>query len=253
MFRGTIRQAFHVKHLPPDAPANDVAALIQARSGAMGVPVHTEVARSLADLLLAFRAEPQNLSSVTDLDQAVSVHIVDSLSGLLVPQVREASAVADLGSGGGFPGLVLAAALPSMSVTLVESEQRKADWLRRAGARFPNVRVVPDRSENLARDERDRYPLVTARALGSLPVVMELAAPLLAPQGSLVAWRGRREADDATAARSAADALGLAPAPDMDVTPFPGVSRYFSVWTKVADTPARYPRRPGMAAKRPLA
>lgn len=252
MVRLPTGDAFHVKHLPPNPDAADVAALIQARSGAMGVPVDAQMALSLADLLMAMQDEPQNLSSVTDLDQAVSVHIIDSLSGLLVPQVPSAPAIVDLGSGGGFPGLVLAAALPSTSVTLVESEGRKADWLRRAGARFPNVRVVPDRSENLARDERDGYPLVTARALGSLPVVMELAAPLMAPGGSLVAWRGRREADDPAAAQAAADALGLAHMSDVDVTPFPGVSRYFSVWTKVADTPGRYPRRPGMAAKRPL-
>jgi 16S rRNA (guanine527-N7)-methyltransferase len=148
---------------------------------------------------------------------------------------------------------VLAAARPAASVTLVESEGRKADWLRRAGARFPNVRVVAERSETLARDERDRYPLVTARALGSLPVVMELAAPLLAPGGALVAWRGRRDTDDVDAARVAADELGLSATPDIDVTPFPGVSRYFSVWMKTGETPPRYPRRPGMAAKRPLA
>lgn len=247
------RDAFHVKHLPPNATTDDVAAAIRDRSATMGVPVDTPAAFMLAELLMAMRDEPQNLSSVRDLDDAVSVHIIDSLSGLLVPEVRGASDIADLGSGGGFPGLVLAAMLPAASVTLVESEGRKADWLRRAGARFPNVRVVPDRSENLARDERDRYPLVTARALGSLPVVMELAAPLLAPGGALVAWRGRRESDDVTAAQRAAGVLGLEHSSDANATPFPGVSRYFSVWTKVADTPERFPRRPGMAAKRPLA
>lgn len=242
-----------MKHLPPNPTHDDIAALIRVRSEAMGVAVDHATAGALAELLMAMQHEPQNLSSVRDLDDAVSVHIIDSLSGLLVPEVRSASAIVDLGSGGGFPGLVLAASLPGASVTLVESEGRKADWLRRAGGRFPNVRVVPDRSENLAREERDRYPLVTARALGALPVVMELAAPLMAPGGALVAWRGRRDADDPSAAGRAADALGLAPGSDVDVTPFPGVSRYFSVWTKVADTPDRYPRRPGMAAKRPLA
>lgn len=241
-----------MKQLPPNPSIEDIAALIGARSDVMGVGVDHTTAWTLAELLVAMQHEPQNLSSVRDLDDAVSVHIIDSLSGLLVPEVRSASVMVDLGSGGGFPGLVLAASLPASSVTLVESEGRKADWLRRAGARFPNVRVVPDRSENLAREERGRYPLVTARALGALPVVMELAAPLMAPGGALVAWRGRRDADDPAAAKRAGDVLGLAPACDMDVTPFPGVSRYFSVWTKVADTPDRYPRRPGMAAKRPL-
>ena len=196
--------------------------------------------------------EPQNLSSVRDIDQAVWVHAVDSLSGLLVPPIRDATAIVDIGSGGGFPGLALAAALPEVPVTLVESEGRKADWLRRASAGFPNVRVVADRSETLARDERESFPVACARAVGSLPVVMELAAPLVVQGGHLVAWRGRRDADDATIAQAAAAELGLSPTPDIDVTPIPGVSRYFSVWEKASPTPDRYPRRPGMAAKRPI-
>ena len=219
----------------------------------MGVPVDPAAADELAAVLAEMLEEPQNLSSVRDIDTAISVHVVDSLSGMLVPEVREASGIADLGSGGGFPGLALAAVMPHVPITLVESEGRKADWLRRAAVRFPNVRVVAERSETLALDERDQHPVVTARALGSLPVVMELAAPLIAPDGALVAWRGRRDADDAAAAALAGAELGLERAPDIDVTPIPGVSRHFSVWSKVAPTPDRYPRRPGMAAKRPLA
>jgi len=218
----------------------------------MGVDVRPAIAAAIADVLREMLDEPQNLSSVRDMDAAVSVHAVDSLSGLLVPEVRSAPALADLGSGGGFPGLALAAALPHAHVTLVESERAKADWLTRAARRFPNVRVVADRSETLAREERDAYPLVTARALGSLPVVMELAAPLLEDGGALVAWRGRHDAAQAQAAGAAAGVLGLIHTRDTDVTPIPDVSRHFSVWTKTSPTPDTYPRRPGMAAKRPL-
>lgn len=223
------------------------------RAGEMGVQVPPAVAEQLADVVLAMLDEPQNLSSVRDADVAVWVHVVDSLSGLLVPQVDHAPGLVDLGSGGGFPGLALAAMLPDVPVTLVESEGRKADWLRRASAPFPNVRVVADRSETLALAEREEHPLVTARAVGALPVVMELAAPLLRDDGWLVAWRGRRDADEAGAVEAAASELGLQGTPDIDVTPIPGVSRHFSVWRKVADTPSKYPRRPGMAAKRPIA
>lgn len=223
------------------------------RAGEMGVQVPPAVAEQLADVVLAMLDEPQNLSSVRDVDVAVWVHVVDSLSGLLVPQVDHAPGLVDLGSGGGFPGLALAAMLPDVPVTLVESEGRKADWLRRASAPFPNVRVVADRSETLALAEREEHPLVTARAVGALPVVMELAAPLLRDDGWLVAWRGRRDADEAGAVEAAASELGLQGTPDIDVTPIPGVSRHFSVWRKVADTPSKYPRRPGIAAKRPIA
>ena len=215
--------------------------------------VNPQAAAAIADVVEAMLDEPQNLSAVRDIDQAVWVHAVDSLSGLMVPAIAGATGIVDIGSGGGFPGLALAAALPDVPVTLVESEQRKADWLRRASAPFPNVRVVAERSETLACEEREAFPVACARAVGSLPVVMELAAPLIAPRGQLVAWRGRRDADDTAAADAAAAELGLARTPDIDVTPIPGVSRYFSVWAKVAATPDRYPRRPGMAAKRPIA
>lgn len=223
------------------------------RAREMGVQVPPVVADQLADVVRAMLDEPQNLSSVRDMDAAVWVHVVDSLSGLLVPQVAQARGVVDLGTGGGFPGLALAAMRPDVPVTLVESEGRKADWLRRASGPFPNVRVVADRSETLALAEREHHPLVTARAVGPLPVVMELAAPLLRDDGWLVAWRGRRDTDEARAAEVAASELGLQGTPDIDVTPIPSVSRHFSLWCKVAATPARYPRRPGMAAKRPIA
>ncbi len=237
---------------PAPSDVDRVAGDIVARAGAMGVVVEARVAAALASVLAGMLAEPQNLSSVRDLDTAIGVHVIDALSGLVVPEVREAEGIVDLGSGGGFPGIALAAMLPDVPVTLVESEGRKADWLVRASAAFPNVRVVADRSETLARDERDRHPVVTARALGPLPVVMELATPLLAPGGSLVAWRGRRDADDRIACAAAAAALGLEATSEVTATPSPGVNRYFSVWRKTAPTPDRYPRRPGIAAKRPL-
>lgn len=218
----------------------------------MGVEVPAPVADALVGILGDMLAEPQNLSAVRDMDAAIWLHAVDSLSGLLLDEMRDAPALLDIGSGGGFPGLALAAMLPDVPVTLVESERRKAAWLVRASAGFPNVRVVAERSETLARAERDAHPVVTARALGPLPVVLELAAPLLAPRGRLVAWRGRRDADDQAAAATAATALGMSFVGDLNAAPIPGASRYFSVWEKATDTPVRYPRRPGMAAKRPV-
>ncbi len=219
----------------------------------MGVAVSDDQAQAMVEIVVRMVAEPQNLSSPEALANAVDVHLADSLSGLLLPEIRDASAIVDLGSGGGFPGLVLAIMLPETQVTMVESEQRKADWLSRASTGMRNVRVVADRSESLARAERDTYPVATARALGALPVVMELTAPLLTRGGVLVAWRGRRDSVSEAGAAAAGDVLGLVHRGDVDAAPIPGVSRYFSLWTKAAPTPDRYPRRPGMAAKRPIA
>ncbi len=167
--------------------------------------------------------------------------------------MASAAACVDIGSGAGFPGLALAIARPDMAVTLVESERRKADWLRRASAAIPNVRVVSDRSEHLAAVERESYPLATMRALGPLPVALELAAPLVALGGAVVAWRGDDVDPELEAAGlRAADELGLRAQPPVAATPFPGARRRLQVFTKVAATPARFPRRPGRAAKRPL-
>lgn len=180
-------------------------------------------------------------------------HLADSAVALLIDEVRHARVLCDLGSGGGFPGLVLARLLPECAVTLVESERRKAEWLSRVSADSPNVRVVHDRSEHLAGRTREGFPVVTARAVGPLPVVLELAAPLLAVGGVFVAWRGTERVDETQAGAAAAEQLGLAADRRVPVSPVAGAERFLHVWRKVRPTPPRFPRRPGIAAKRPLA
>ena len=219
----------------------------------MGVAVSLEVAGNLVALLDRIALEPQNLTSIEVLEEGIDRHLADSLAGLAVGELAGASACVDLGSGGGFPGLALAAARPQMAVTLVESERRKADWLRRAAGDFPNVRVVADRSEHLASAERERYPVATARALGPLPVTLELAAPLVSVGGAVLVWRGDRSDPevDAAAARAAGE-LGLEPGEPVRSSPFPGARRRLQLFRKTAATPSRFPRRPGRAARRPL-
>ncbi|WP_217922501.1 16S rRNA (guanine(527)-N(7))-methyltransferase RsmG [Miltoncostaea oceani] len=213
-------------------------------------PGHAGRMLALLDLIAA---EPQNLTAIAGTGPGIDRHLADSLAGLTLPAVASATALVDIGSGVGFPGLALAIARPELAVTLVESEGRKADWLRRASATIPNVRVVADRSEHLAERERETFPLATMRALGPLPVALELAAPLVAVGGSVVAWRGDDDdpAREAAGARAAAE-LGLEPAGIAAVEPFPGARRRLQTFVKVAPTPARFPRPPGRAAKRPL-
>jgi 16S rRNA (guanine527-N7)-methyltransferase len=222
------------------------------RARALGADLDPEPAAALVALLDRIALEPQNLTAIEGLDEGLDRHLADSLAGLALPEIGAADSLVDLGSGAGFPGLPLAAARPGMAVTLVESERRKADWLRRASAGFPNVRVVADRSEHLAAAERERYAAATARALGPLPVALELAAPLVRVGGAVVAWRGDAAGPDEEAAARAAAELGLEPRPPVTVEPFQGARRRLQVFAKVAPTPARYPRRAGRAAKRPL-
>lgn len=229
------------------------AALLVDRARAMGVALDPHRAALMVALLDRIALEPQNLTAIEGLWDGLDRHLADSLAGLALAEVAAAPSAVDIGSGVGFPGLALAIARPAMAVTLVESERRKADWLLRASADIPNVRVVSDRSEHLAAREREVHPLVTMRALGPLPVALELAAPLVAVGGHVVAWRG----DDADpegerAAALAALELGLEARPPVAATPFPGARRRLQAFRKVAPTPPRFPRRPGRAAKRPL-
>ncbi len=204
--------------------------------------------------LLELLADPGAPTSVHDPVQGLRVHLADSLAGLDVAELRAAQHVADLGAGGGLPGLVLAAALPAARVALVESARRKCEFLRTAAAamELENVDVVWARVEEW-RDGAERCDVVCARALASLAVLCEYAAPLLAPGGVLVAWKGAVEATEADDAAAAAEHLGLAAEPVRSVVPFPGSERRtLHVLRKIGPTPPGYPRRPGMATKRPL-
>jgi 16S rRNA (guanine527-N7)-methyltransferase len=187
-------------------------------------------------------------------ERAADVHIADSLSALDLECVRTARTVADLGSGAGFPGIVLAIALPSASVALVESSARKCAFLEEiAGAvPIPNVRVVCARAEDW-REGILAHDLVVARALARLAVVCEYAAPLLAVDGSLVAWKGQVAEDESAEAERAATLLGLAVGRTVRSEPYSGsVAHHLHVFRKERETPAAYPRRTGVAAKRPL-
>ncbi len=172
-----------------------------------------------------------------------------------LPAVREARRVADLGSGAGWPGLALAAALPDARVALVESAVRHCRYLERAVAagRLENADVVHARAEEWEAGSV-AHDLVTARALAALPVLCEYAAPLLADGGVLVAWKGAVPQAESAAGAAAAAVLGLEPVEVVPVDPYPEAERRtLHVFRKIAPTPERFPRRAGMAVKRPLA
>jgi 16S rRNA (guanine527-N7)-methyltransferase len=189
--------------------------------------------------------------------EAVDRHVADSLAGLEVPELRDAIAIADIGSGLGFPGLVLAVALPAARVDLIESARRKEIVIDRlaTASGVDNVRVAGMRSEVWAAKEgRHAYDAVTARAVAPLAVLVEYAAPLLREHGVLVAWKGARDRDEEIAGREAAALVGMTPVRVLAVEPFAGARhRHLHVFRKAAPTPERFPRRPGMARKRPLA
>lgn len=211
---------------------------------------------SLRQILAQLAAEPRPPTAVSDDRAAVAVHVADSLAGLEVEAIRRARAVADIGAGAGFPGLVLAAVLESCQFDLLEANHRKCEVIERlalAGG-MHNTTARPVRAEEWAAYQGNTaYDAVLARAVSSLAVLVEYAAPLLVLGGALVAWKGTPNRGEERAGESAAKELGLALEAVMTVVPYAtSRARRLYVYRKVMETPARFPRRIGVAAKRPL-
>jgi 16S rRNA (guanine527-N7)-methyltransferase len=205
-------------------------------------------------VLQALQADEHAPTAVRDPERAAQIHVNDSLTALELEPVRRARQIADLGSGAGFPGIALAVALPRAALTLIESQRRRCEFLQRvcALAGIDNARVICTRAEEW-REGLSANDAVVARALGPVPVVLEYGAPLLRIGGSLVDWRGalgRREEE--VAARAAAE-LGLRRVEVRKVEPFAGArEHHLHVYLKLRETPGRFPRRAGIARKRPL-
>jgi 16S rRNA (guanine527-N7)-methyltransferase len=213
--------------------------------------------RVVLDLLAADRAAP---TAIRDPAEAWRVHVADSLSGLEVEALRGAQRIADVGAGAGFPGLVLAVARPEARVAMIESIGRKCEFIRRAieSAGIANARAVCTRAEAWAEAAppsggREAHDAVTVRAVGRLATVAELASPLLAEGGVLVAWKGRRRPDEELELERAADRLAMEPTEVLHVGPYAGsLHRHLYVVRKRGPTPEGLPRRTGMAKKRPF-
>jgi len=178
------------------------------------------------------------LTGIRDPALAWRVHVEESLRA--VDSVRQfPGAVVDVGSGGGSPGLPLAACLPEREIVLLESSKRKAAFLERVARDFANVRVVRGRAEE---QPLETYGVAVARALAPPVVALEWCLPLVACGGAAILFVG-----------SSTDLAGLARAAEKLGGASPEFSSGLAVVRKVAPTPPGFPRRPGMARKRPLA
>lgn len=187
------------------------------------------------DWLRALLATP-GLTAIRDFNEARRVLYEDSLAGLPVV-ARFQGPIVDVGSGGGAPGLPLAWALPGREVTLLEANGRKCEFLRRWVP--ANAIVVQGRAEEQA---PDRFGVAVAKALAPPPVAAEWCLPLVRPGGGCVLWVGPSVEPERVARVAERLAGELAESP-------PG----FLVLRKLGPTPFGFPRRPGMARKRPLA
>jgi 16S rRNA (guanine527-N7)-methyltransferase len=199
-----------------------------------------------------------NLTRVVAPADVARLHLLDALAALPLLDATVPGPAVDLGSGGGVPALPLALARPERGWTLVESVAKKAAVLREMAAALglTSVNVLAERAETVARDpgHRERYAVVTARAVAPLPILAELALPLLARAGTLVAWKGplREDDDEVLRGRAAVAQLGGGRLQLLD-TDIPALGGHrFAVVTKERPSPDRFPRRPGEPGRHPL-
>ncbi len=203
--------------------------------------------------------EEANVIGTRELRRIILDHVLDSLSCFLFGPLGAARRLADVGSGGGLPGVPVKIVEPGMRITLVESTAKKARFLRRAAEDLPleGVEVTNARVEEIAhRDEhRGVYDVVTARAVAGLSVVAEYCVPLLRVGGYAISMKGRLEDEEVTEGERAAEKLGARVSDLIPVPRLPEIEkkeRCLVILKKIEETPAKYPRNVGVPTKKPL-
>jgi len=226
----------------------------------LAAEVGVVVTESQASMLLAHMDkvlaanELLNLTAIKDRASAIRLHVVDSLA--LVPYVsRTEGRIGDIGSGAGYPGVPLSIVC-SRPVDLIESAKKKARFLEECIQSLGGLsgsESLPMRAEQVAEAHPGLYGCVTARALTSLPSLVELASPLIRDGGHLLAMKGSPTAQEMEAGRTAADVVGLEESESVEyVLPESGERRTLIRYTKTGSPRVQLPRRIGLAQKRPL-
>jgi 16S rRNA (guanine527-N7)-methyltransferase len=234
--------------------------LLEEQAAAWGLHLdrnRRECLLEYARLLAAY--DRANVIGTRDLDGILLAHVLDSLSCFLYRPLSGAGRLADVGSGGGLPGIPIKIVKPALAATLVESTGKKASFLRYAVEclSLEDVEVANIRVEEFGREQgcRRAYDIVTSRAVARLSVVAEYCVPLLVTGGRVVAMKGRLEQEELAEGSRAADALGARVVEIVEVPMLPAVGekeRKLVILEKLRETPAQYPRRSGVAARRPL-
>jgi len=238
----------------------DALGLMEVQAAAWGLRLchdRREHLQEYATLLAHY--DLANVIGTRDVDTILIDHVLDSLSCFLHESLFRARRLADVGSGGGLPGIPITIMRSDLATTLVESTGKKARFLQHAvdGLSLRGVSVANTRVEDLGRTRAHRgaYDVVTCRAVARLSVVAEYCVPLLETRGRAIAMKGWLDPEELAEGNRALDALGAKLTETTRVPMLPEVGekeRNLVILEKIRETPARYPRRPGIVAKGPL-
>ena len=222
----------------------------------LGVTITNDCADRLdkyAELLIDYN-EKVNLTAITQPDEIVRKHFADSLLLLRYVDLKQGTRFADIGTGGGFPGAVLLCAVPEMNAVLVDSINKKLDFvrflLRELGL---NGEVLTARAEELGRNPayRETFDVVTARAVAQLNQLSEYCMPLVKVGGVFAPMKGKLEADEQQRGFGAIANLGGKVKQNVELS-LDGAQRHIVVAEKISQTPTKYPRNQAQISKKPL-
>ena len=237
----------------------DELELARLQAAAWGLRLDDDrIARLEAFARLLAGYEEANVIGTREVGKILLDHVLDSLSCHLFQPLAEAGRLADVGSGGGLPGVPIKICAPHMGVTLIESTGKKVRFLRRVidELSLPDTEVLNARVEEVSRVEyRGVYDVATARAVARLSVLAEYCVPLLKVGGRVVAMKGRLPDEELSEGERAAEKLGARVSEVIRVPHLPEVGekeRRLVVIQKARETPEKYPRNVGVPAKKPL-
>jgi len=229
-------------------------------SAEWGVPLgrpQISLLAAYADILATYQLA--NVIGVRDRETIVLEHVTDSLSCLALEDLAGDKSIVDVGTGGGLPGIPLAIVCSNLRVTLLEAREKKVRFLQHAAATLglTNLQVLHARAEDAGRTApyRDAFDLATARALAPLPVVVEYCAPLVGIGGGILAMKGRLAEKELSQGRTASTRVGARLREVREVNYhglLPQKQRQLVIFEKIRATPERFPRKAGLAKKRPL-
>jgi len=235
-------------------------AILKVRSGApekIGEKAYADTLMELMRLVLE-RDETLSLTTITEPEEFAELHLLDSLACVGLPELMAAKAIADVGSGPGFPGLPLAALYPEKRFLLTDSLRKRTEFIAFAAERLglDNVDVLHARAEKAGRDTalRERFDLALCRAVGKLPVILEYTLPLVRVGGACIYYKTEKASDEIEESRLARELLGGRA--DMTTVEYrdllPRRRHALFIAYKERPTPGTYPRREGVPSKVPL-